>query len=179
MGCGESKHAVATENATIPKNKRSLSSKSNSTKAETQTPQGNDKKTENGESGVAETSDKKVEVTAKGEEIIAPKVVSKEEKIVESQPEEKKNAIDETTPAAVSVVEKKESVEEIKAEEKTGRPLSQLKKRKRREEAVPASEATDAAKPETDKDAAKPETEEKPKEENATVTSATTDSKTD
>ncbi|MCD9645191.1 hypothetical protein HAX54_033927 [Datura stramonium] len=73
-------------------------------------------------------------------------VEKKEEKIVESQPEEKKNAIDETTPAAVSVVEKKESVEEIKAEEKTGETIKPIEK-EREGKVSAASEATDAAKP--------------------------------
>lgn len=146
MGCGESKHAVATENATVPKNKRSLSSKSN---GETQISQESVKKnTENGESGVAETaktSDEKVEVKAKVDEATAPKVVAvekekakeksekkemvgtteevfaekKEEKVVESQPGEKKNSNDETTPA-VAAVDKTESVEEINVQDKAG-----------------------------------------------------------
>lgn len=144
MGCGESKHAVATENTTIPKNKRSLSSKSNSTKAESQE---NVKIIENGESGVAETVKTAEKVEAA--DVIAPKVVAKEEAkvemekvkeelktegvvvekkeekvVVQSQPEEKKKIGNEkTTPAVVAaadVVEKKESAEEIKAEEKTG-----------------------------------------------------------
>ncbi|KAK4372568.1 hypothetical protein RND71_007952 [Anisodus tanguticus] len=185
MGCGESKHAVATENATIPKSKRSLSSKSNSTKGEIQE---NVIKFENGESGVAENvkkSDEKVEVIAKVEEVIAPEIVAKkeevkessekkemvelekaketeevvekkEEKVVETQPEE--------TPAVVSVavaiVEKKESVEE------------------KTEETIKPIEGTDVVTAETAKDAAKPETEERPKEENAAQTSAT-GSKTD
>lgn len=173
MGCGESKHAVATANATIPKNKRSLSSKSESRKGE------NIVKTENGEKMEEEKeliAPKMVAVEKeKEEEVVEPKnetipvavvetkknendeattpvsVVEKENTtpvaVVEKKNEneemapvsvvEKKNAIDETIPvpavekkneneetaspvSVVAVVEKKESVEEIKAEEKTG-----------------------------------------------------------
>lgn len=132
MGCGESKHAVATENATVPKNKRSLSSKPDPSKDEK-----NVVKTEN---GVAEKVEKEpiapkgVAVSEKKEMVELEKakkdevVEKEEEKVVEPKNAndetasvavaEKENTNDETTPLVVE--QKKESIQEIKPQDKNG-----------------------------------------------------------